>query len=73
MNETLFITLRKILLCVCYQKYILINSSYHIPSKVVYYDYSHYYEEKPASLFPKSLNEELLALALSAFGQKVQE
>ena len=43
-----------------------------IPSKV-YYDYSHYYEEKPASLFPKSLNEELLALALSAFGQKVQE
>lgn len=72
MNETLFITLRKILLCVCYQKYILINSSYHIPSKV-YYDYSHYYEEKPASLFPKSLNEELLALALSAFGQKVQE
>ena len=47
-------------------------ASYHIPSKV-YYDYSHYYEEKPASLFPKSLNEELLALALSAFGQKVQE
>ena len=43
-----------------------------IPSKV-YYDYAHYYEEKPASLFPKSLNEELLALALSAFGQKVQE
>ena len=71
MNEGIIPCVRSYV-CVCYQKYILINSSYHIPSKV-YYDYSHYYEEKPASLFPKSLNEELLALALSAFGQKVQE
>ena len=71
MNETLFITLRKILLCVCYQKYILINSSYHTFEGILWL--FTYYEEKPASLFPKSLNEELLALALSAFGQKVQE
>ena len=72
MNETLFITLRKILLCVCYQKYILINSSYHTFEGILWL-FTYYYEEKPASLFPKSLNEELLALALSAFGQKVQE